>query len=238
MKMLSLISMLFLTASALGSSLGKYNVLPFQDHNLTQNHQDQPHHPHHHFHQRRDDPVAQLLAIAPTSDTCADAPFPAECVVSSKSVVEAIVAGFARYGVATAAEQAVLLSWMAYESGDFKYNQNHYPAPGRPGQGTRAMLMPNYVQQYASSLPELQASVTAAGSDVGQVLSLVQPDQYSFASAAWFYSTQCTAPQKDAVQAGSQSGWAGFVAECVGTTVTSDRQEYWTRACQALGVSN
>ncbi|EHY59630.1 hypothetical protein HRR83_001098 [Exophiala dermatitidis] len=183
-------------------------------------------------------PVSQLLTIAPTSNTCLNASFPSECVVSSMSIVQAMVDSFAAYNITTAAEQAALLSWMAFESGDFKFNRNHFPAPGRPGQGTRVMLMPNFVSEYAASIPELKTGLTAAGSDVDKILSLVLADKYSFASAAWYYGTHCSAEQKEQVKNGGKSGWeTAFVTGCVGTTVTDDRTEYWVRARSALGVT-
>ncbi|OAP63686.1 hypothetical protein AYL99_02913 [Fonsecaea erecta] len=195
------------------------------------------------------DPVQQLLYIAPTSNTCAGATYPSECAVSSLAVVQDIVASFAQYNVTTAAEQAALLSWMAYESGEFKYNHNHFPAPGRPGQGTRTMMSPAFVQQYAESIPQLTAQVAAAVGTAGtpsssvtdaqadQVLALVQPDQYSFAAAAWFYATHCTDAQKALVRQGGQQNWqTAFVTGCVGTTVDDGRVAYWQKACQALGV--
>lgn len=134
---------------------------------------------------------------------------------------------------------------MAFESGDFKYNANHFPAPGRPGQGTRAMLMPNYVAEYVASIPELSTAGGGGGgggSDPATLLALVQADEYSFGAAAWFYAAHCTPAQKEMLQAGGAGGgstqaWeAAFVTGCVGTTVTEERTAYWLRACQALGV--
>lgn len=186
---------------------------------------------------RADDPVQQLISIAPSSNTCTGASFPSECEVSSVTVVNAMVAGFAQYNINTAVEQAALLSWMAFESGDFKFNRNHFPAPGRPGQGTRAMLMPNFVQEYASSIPELSSQVAAAASDPAAVLDLVSSDQYAWAAASWYYSTKCSASQKAQVLDGGLQGWQdGFITGCVQTTNTPERLAYWTRARQALGV--
>ncbi|KAI1627345.1 hypothetical protein EDD37DRAFT_677238 [Exophiala viscosa] len=190
-----------------------------------------------HKHDRRGDAVSDLLYIAPTSASCSGAEFPAECVASSEAIAEAIVISFAKYNVTTAPEQAALLSWMAYESGAWKYNTDHYPAPGRPGQGTRNMMMPNYVLEYASSIDTLSTQVDAAGGDVGRILALVQPDEYSFASAAWYYSTQCGEGVKESVRHEGLTGWQAFVSECVVTTVNGEREAYWTRACEALGVS-
>jgi len=186
---------------------------------------------------RTADPVAQLISIAPSSTSCAGASFPDECTISSTAVADAMINGFAKYSVTTAAEQAALLSWMAFESGDFKFNRNHFPPPGRPGQGTRAMLMPNFVAEYAASIPELAAQVAAAAGDPAAVLALVQPDQYAFAAAAWYYATKCSADQKAQVASGGLLGWQnGFITGCVQTANSPGRQAYWTRARQALGV--
>jgi len=185
------------------------------------------------------DPTSQLLSIVPTASTCGGAPIPSECATAAEAVGP-IISSFANYSILTAPEQAALLSWMAYESAEFKYNQNHFPAPGTPGQGTRNMMSPSFVQEYASSIPELAGQV--AGKDPVDVLKLVQPDQYSFATAAWFYSTHCDAEVKQGVQAQGQAGWEAFITQCVGTTVdegtgSTSRTAYWQRACQALGVA-
>src|SRR5947199_10077851 len=84
---------------------------------------------------RQADPVQQLLSIAPTSGSCANAPIAAECATASQAVTP-LISSFATYNITSAAEQAALLSWMAFESADFKYNRNHFPAPGNPAQGT------------------------------------------------------------------------------------------------------
>ncbi|KAJ9615550.1 hypothetical protein H2200_001625 [Cladophialophora chaetospira] len=181
------------------------------------------------------DPVRQLLYIAPTSNTCAGATYANECATSSSSTVQAILDGFSKYNIKTAPEQAALLSWMVYESAEFKYNQNHFPAPGKPGQGTRCMMSPTFVKEYASSIPELQAKVST---DAAATLALVQSDQYSFAAAAWYYNAHCSDAQKKQVQAGGQNNWqTAFITGCVGTTLDDKRVAYWKSACQALGVA-
>ena len=180
----------------------------------------------------RRDATAQLISIAPTSNTCDGAPFASECVTASQAV-EPLVSSFNQYGITTAGEQAALLSWMAFESGDFKYNKNHYP--GTPGQGTRCMLSPTFVKQYVSSIPAL-SNKTASATDPAAVLQLVEPDEFSFGSAAWFLSTQCSQDVRSRLQAGTAAGWEAFVTGCVQTTVTDARKAYWTRATAALGV--
>ena len=182
--------------------------------------------------QPRADPVSQLISIAPTSGSCSNAPAAGECATASEAVGP-LISSFAQYGITTGAEQAALLSWMAFESDDFKYNKNHFP--GTPGQGTRCMMMPNFVQQYASSIPAL-ASQVAATSDPAAILQLVSSDQYSFASASWFLTTKCSQSVRQQLQTGSEAGWEAFVSGCVQTTVTDARKAYWTRATAALGV--
>ncbi|KAI9858545.1 MAG: hypothetical protein M1824_004281 [Vezdaea acicularis] len=178
--------------------------------------------------------TAQLLAIAPTSGTCAGAPFPAECSTADHAV-PFINGALITYGITSPYEQAAIISTMAFESGDFKYNRNHYPAPGRPGQGTRNMQMSTYNLAYAKSIPALAGPLAqVAATDLNGVLALVMADQYSFGSAAWFLTSQCGAGVRQGLQSGTQAGWQTYVSSCIGTTVTSDRMAYWTRAVQAL----
>lgn len=96
------------------------------------------------------------------------------------------------------------------------------------------MLSPSFVAQYVKSIPALAAQAARAGSP-DALLDLVMPDQYSFASAAWFLSSQCSAEVRAGLQRGSLEGWTAFVRGCVGTTVTGERQAYWERAVTALG---
>lgn len=98
------------------------------------------------------------------------------------------------------------------------------------------MIMPNFVSKYVASLPELASKATSASSPA-DVLNLVEGDDYSFASASWFYSSQCSSSVKTALQGGSDEAWEAFVTGCVQTTVTDARQQYWDRAKTALGMS-
>lgn len=82
---------------------------------------------------------AQILAIAPNSKSCDKAPAEGECA-TAKQAAEAIAKSFVTYKVTSKAEQAAIISLIALESGEFKYNINHYPAPGTPGQGSKYIL--------------------------------------------------------------------------------------------------
>lgn len=188
--------------------------------------------------------AAQLLTIAPTSNTCDGAPYPDECETAA-TAAPFLIEAMRTYEITSPAEIAALLSLIAYESGEFKYAINHYPAPGKPGQGTRNMEQATYNLKYALSVSALKsaalavapASTTTGLSDdeLNEIRALVLPDKYSWASAAWFLTTQC-AGIRSQLQAGGQAGWEAYLS-CVGTTSTSDRLAYWTRAQTAFGLS-
>ena len=93
-----------------------------------------------------------------------------------------------------------------------------------------------YNEKYAASISALQGSLAAAGSDPNSIRALVLVDQYSFASAAWFLTTQCGPSVRTGLQSGSLAGWQAYISGCVGTTPTDDRMAYWTRAKTALGI--
>lgn len=106
--------------------------------------------------------------------------------------------------------------------------------------------MADYNLQYALSIPALVSQVQAitsattstAGltdSQLNSIRALVLPDQYSWGSAAWFLTTKC-ASIRPTLQAGGQAGLEAYLG-CVGTTATSDRLAYWTRAKTAFGLS-
>lgn len=66
---------------------------------------------------------------------------------------------------------------------------------------------------------------------------LLSNEDYDFGSAAWFLTTQCSKSVRSSLQAGTEAGWEQYITGCVGTTVTSDRKQFWQRAMKALGVN-
>ncbi|PNH43529.1 hypothetical protein VD0004_g3978 [Verticillium dahliae] len=187
-----------------------------------------------------------ILATAPKSASCDPAAdFAAECRTAAEAAPYLIKA-FSDHKVYAPAEISALLSLIAFETGDLKYNRNHFPAPGRPGQGTRNLQMINFNLAYALDVPELRAEAESITAGVGadsltddqknKVLELVLPDKYSWASAAWFLTTQCDASVRAALQSGSREGLDKYLSECVGTEVTDDRVAYWQRAKDAFGI--
>jgi len=169
-----------------------------------------------------------LLTIAPNSQTCASAPYPSECRTASQALPY-ITTSFSTYGITHPAVQAALVSLMAYESGEFVYNQNYFP--GVPGQGTRNMQSPTYNALYAASLGLGQS---AAGAELMQA---VGADVYSFASAAWFVTSQCAFAVREEMWSGSRAAWEAYLTGCVGTAVDAGRVAYWERAMGAFGVA-
>jgi len=132
---------------------------------------------------------------------------------------------------------------MLFESGDFKYKINHFP--GVAGQGTRNMQSPAFNTKYADWIAAnghdasiTQSSVAAASSDPAALLVLINTDEWSFASAAWFVSTQCGASQIQALGDGSQASFEAYLTGCVGTTVTEDRIGGWKKVVDLGGWSS
>jgi hypothetical protein len=150
------------------------------------------------------------------------------------------------YNITHPSELSALLSLIAYETANFQYNTNHFPAPGRAGQGTRNMQMAQYNLLYARSIASLgdqvDAITTADGVDglsddaLNAIRALVLPDEYSWGSAAWFLDSQCGDGVRSGLQTGGEAGWEGYLA-CVGTEATDDRKAVWERANEAFGIT-
>ena len=178
--------------------------------------------------------AAQILFIAPNSSTCEGAPFPNECRDANQAAA-AISDSFCAYGITSPNEQAALISTMAFETGDFKYNINHFP--GIPGQGTRNMQSPKYILQYAQSILALSSSLQDVENSPTGVLALLTANEaYDFGSAAWYLTTICTQADRMALRSEGLAGWQRYVSSCIGTTATDAREVYWQKAAQAFRV--
>jgi hypothetical protein len=180
--------------------------------------------------------AANLIAIAPATASCAGADFPEECADATQAAA-AINKAFTTYQITSTGEQAALVAYMLFESGNFKYSKNHFP--GRPGQGTRMMAMPPFVQKYASSIAgaDAVAKAQAIGGDAGlnAILALVNSDdEKSFGSAAWFLTSTCTPEIRAGLVAETTDGWHAFLTECIGTTAVAERDVPWIAAKQAM----
>jgi hypothetical protein len=176
----------------------------------------------------------QLVAIAPATVSCTGADFPQECADATHAAT-AINKAFATYKITTVGEQAALVAYMLFESGNFKYNHNHFPAPGRPGQGTRMMAMPPFIEKYATSVAGASAVATAKAQSLDAVLALVNSDdEKSFGAAPWFLTSTCTPEVRAGLVAETTDGWHNFLTQCVGTTAAAERDTPWIAAKQIM----
>lgn len=157
-----------------------------------------------------------LTKIAPATASCAGADFPEECA-DAATAAKAISNSFTKYKITEVGEQAALVSIMIFESGNFKYNKNHFP--GVVGQGTRNMQSPAFNEMYAKAI-----GVTDPMAD----------NDSSFGSAAWFVTSQCSPEVRTGLAAGTQAGYEAYLTQCVGTTSTPERIAGWTAAIGAM----
>jgi hypothetical protein len=171
--------------------------------------------------------------------SCDGATYADECADSTRAAT-AINQAFETYKITSVGEQAALVAYMLFESGNFKYNKNHFPAPGRPGQGTRMMAMPPVIEMYATSVAGAAAVAQAkakgdADGGLASILALVNSDDAnSFGAAAWFLTSQCSSAVRAGLDAETVDGWHAFLTECVDTTLDPARDEPWTAAKQIM----
>lgn len=196
---------------------------------------------------RENNATAIILAVAPKSASCDGVKdFPEECATAAQAS-QYLPEALQKYGIYSPGEIAGVLSLMAFETGDFRYNRNHFPTPGRPGQGTRNLQMPKYNLLYALAIPELKDKATEIAGGVtdgaslsddkkNAILDLVLPDDYTWGSGAWFLATQCGQDVRDSLAAGTVKGFTLYM-DCIGTSATEDRVEYWTRAKAAFNMA-
>ena len=95
------------------------------------------------------------------------------------------------------------------------------------------MLMPNFVSEFAATLP-------LSNSDPAGLLNDVIQAGGEWDTASWFYTTQCSDDIKTGLKTGEKGGWETFITGCVQTTLDSgenSREVYWMRAAKALRLS-
>ncbi|ORY14469.1 hypothetical protein BCR34DRAFT_434481, partial [Clohesyomyces aquaticus] len=157
--------------------------------------------------------AALLTKIAPSTSSCISAPILSECA-NATVAAPAIVRSFNNYDITSLGEQAALISLILYESGDFKYNKNHFPPPGVPGQGTRNMQSAKYNEMYAR--------------EIG-IEDPMLDENASFGSAAWFLTTQCTEEVRRGLESGEKEEYRVYLEDCVGTRDTEEREKVWEK---------
>jgi len=183
--------------------------------------------------------AADIIKVDPASASCANAPAAGECRTAEQAAPY-ITISFANFGITNFGEQAALVAVMLYETKDFEYDKNHFP--GIAGQGTRNMQTPDHNLQYAEYLATVCTNCGITSAQVqhaeaqgpAAVLDLVNTDEWSFGSAAWFLATQCDASIRQELAAGTQAGWEAYLTECVHADENDKRNQLWS-ATIALG---
>ncbi len=175
--------------------------------------------------------AAQVLAVAPTSGSCEGAPAAGQCRTAEQAA-PMILNSFRAYGITSPNEMAAILSTIAFESGDFKYD---LPTNGEAGKGTRNMQSAAFNLKFAMSIPGL-GDKSSSVNPSGILEVLTANDAYSFGSAAWFESTQCGPTTRSGLAGGSLAGWQTYITGCLRATPSTERQVYWQRAVHALGT--
>jgi hypothetical protein len=170
--------------------------------------------------------------INPATSSCAGAAYPDECITAAQAA-PAVALSYGTYNIDSPGAQAAVLALMMFESDGFVYDQKHFPPT--PGQGTRNMMSPQFVSQYATHLLGA-AAVSAAGSPAA-VLQLVSGLDDSCGSGAWFLATVC--PGVLAQFATDPEGaWTAYYGSgCISTTLTADRTALWNQAKVLFGVA-
>ncbi|KAL1960439.1 hypothetical protein VTO42DRAFT_7738 [Malbranchea cinnamomea] len=171
----------------------------------------------------------QIIAPHSAREPCDNDPKAPNQCRSARQAATPIVRSFETYNITTPGEKTALLSLMAFETADFKYQRNVYP--GVPGQGTRNMQMPDWNREYAASIPKIKDKFEPIKDDVDAVLDLLLTnDDYDFGSAAWFLTTVCKDDVRKELQKNNDAGWEKYITECIHTTVTEERKQYLQRA--------
>ncbi|KZZ87008.1 hypothetical protein AAP_06043 [Ascosphaera apis ARSEF 7405] len=161
--------------------------------------------------------ISALKVIAPTSQSCDQStPLHDQCRTAEQAA-KPILQSFELYELTSTAEKAAVVSIMAYESGEFKYDVNL--AHPHTGQGTRNMQSPAFNKKFAESIDGLRDLVRNV--DPETILAYLNgEDDFSFGSAAWFLTTQCDEGTRNGLKnaAAGQEGQAyrAYLNNCVG----------------------
>lgn len=181
--------------------------------------------------------VPIIEKIAPKSKSCTTNS--TDCRTASQAA-PFIALGMWEYRIFSTREMAAVVSLIAFESGDFQYKRNMFP--GRPGQGTANMQMAKYNLMYAKQIEgvkdkvkDVQSVEGLSDDELNAILDLVTPDEYNFASGAWFLVSQCE-EVRQLLRDEPDKGYEAYM-KCVGVEVDEDRLAYWNRAKEAFGFA-
>lgn len=192
---------------------------------------------------------AQVLIAAPETASCSVSG--GQCS-NANVAAKALNDAFATYGLKTLGQKAGMMAYMGFESVGFQWNTNQYP--GRPGQGTKSMLMFAHLYNFAKSFPELHgpvaqhspggvlAEVNYSNADAlfsndakNAIRALVLGDNYTFKGGPWYLTSYPSATcDKNQLNKGYQGFVATMGAPCYYVTVDEGRKARWCSASKAL----
>ncbi|KAJ2310538.1 hypothetical protein H4R23_003430 [Coemansia sp. Cherry 401B] len=149
---------------------------------------------------------------------------------NNKRAVAALNAAAQKYGITERSEMVAVVALMAFESGSWQYNVNLYP--GRPGQGTKAMLMYDFVYAYAKQLyPSQVQDAWQSSTDtdtMNNVRALVLGDDDSFGAGFWYLTTKAAEYHNSGkLKDGDLASFQDYCTSAVGASWDSERQAVW-----------
>ncbi|KAJ2849726.1 hypothetical protein IWW36_002418 [Coemansia brasiliensis] len=156
---------------------------------------------------------------------------------NNKRAIVALNNAAKTYGITERSEMVAIISLMAYESGSWQYNIN--VSPGRAGQGTKAMLMYNFIYEYAKELYPSKVQDawenTEDESTMNQVRELVLNDNDSFGSGFWYLVNKASSyhNSKKLVD-GDLDSFKQYCETAVGATWDESRGQIWETVNNAL----
>jgi hypothetical protein len=183
----------------------------------------------------------QIRTVLPDTATCDSS---ASCRTADQAA-PFINQSFQKFNFNTVGEQAAIFSLMAFESGHFKFDTN---LGGTPGQGTRNMMMFNFILPYAlefnsDAVRAVRSDLTASSNDVSDdqknaIRATVLGDDLSFASAAWFLREKCDGSVAQALQAANDDGFNNYMTQCIGVGADSARLAIYQATLAAMNQQN
>jgi len=187
---------------------------------------------------------AQITAAVPSTASCASGE---PACRTADQMAPFINQSFSKFGFMTRGEQAAIFALMAFESGNFVFDVNVFP--GRPGQGTRNMMMFDFILPYAVQYsreavhairPDLNSTSTAADvpddAQKNAIRATVLDDTLSFASAAWFLRTHCSPQIAVGLKSATDDAFNAYMGSgCVGAGQDPARLALYHATLTAMG---
>ncbi|KAJ2718161.1 hypothetical protein GGI07_005864 [Coemansia sp. Benny D115] len=157
--------------------------------------------------------------------------------VSNADAIDPINKAIAKYNITRRGEIVAVIATMLMETGGWTENTNHYGA--EPGQGTRCMMMWEWVSVYAKELyPEEYAKLMgdyasdpdSAPDDLKETVRdlVLQPDD-TFGSGFWYLVTAAPKYHGDEskLRDGNLEDFKDYVINGVIADWDADRQSWW-----------